>query len=167
MSHLSISSSFPFLALLASTLSLLASLASATTTTAPLKLNDWSVPCFQGRCAYDLPDADNSTGSAGGVSGSLQIVRRPLQTISLRKGSGLIIEISYSPSCRVLATTCIVGLHDGHIRYNLLGRVAPSLLQFFLLPPPPHPFRHLHPVRRTRRQHKHRSMCGSCAVVRI
>lgn len=68
----------PFLSLL--TLSSQVSTALATTT--PLKLNDWSVPCFQGRCAYDLPEADNSSTSGG--SGSLQIVRCSFSDSSIR-----------------------------------------------------------------------------------
>ncbi|EIM91799.1 uncharacterized protein STEHIDRAFT_116936 [Stereum hirsutum FP-91666 SS1] len=61
----------PFLSLLALTLQV----RTVTAATAPLKLNDWSVPCFQGRCAYDLPEADvdNSTSGSSGGSGSLQI----------------------------------------------------------------------------------------------
>lgn len=64
----------PFLSLLALTLQV----QTASAAIAPLKLNDWSVPCFQGRCAYDLPEADvdNSTSGSSGGSGSLQIVSR-------------------------------------------------------------------------------------------
>lgn len=61
------------------TLALLSFSSILTVSSASAKTNDWSVPCFQGRCAYDLvhtgSGGGNSTSSDGGANGSLQIVR--------------------------------------------------------------------------------------------
>ncbi|EIM91796.1 uncharacterized protein STEHIDRAFT_46336 [Stereum hirsutum FP-91666 SS1] len=76
--------------------------------TATAKTNDWSVPCFQGRCAYDLVhtanSGDNSTSSSGGANGSLQIWGSTTGISDITSSAGWII-LSCNPSAASSTTS--------------------------------------------------------------
>lgn len=49
-------------------------------------LNDWSKPCFQGECSYDLPESNEGSGSLKIVRASLCVYRTSLVSNSMLVG---------------------------------------------------------------------------------